>query len=91
MNLMSDNSFSIPSLVISCHSESHRRKTFYFKLLANSYKHSTLNFEQQEQKEWLTLLVPETKIAEFANSVDPDEVVHDEPPHLHLHCFPYSL
>ena len=23
---------------------------------------------------------------EFANSVDPDEVAHNEPPHLNLHC-----
>ena len=32
--------------------------------------------------------VPETKIAEFANSVDLDEVAHDEPPRLDLHCLP---
>ena len=31
------------------------------------------------------------KIAEFANSVDPDEVAHYEPPHLDLHCLPSSL
>ena len=36
----------------------------------------------------LTLYVPETKIAEFANSLDLDEVAHNEPPHLDLHCFP---
>ena len=36
-------------------------------------------------------LVPETKTAEFTNSVDLDEVAHDEPPHLDLHCFPSSL
>ena len=30
--------------------------------------------------------VPETKISEFANSVDLDEVAHNEPPHLDLHC-----
>ena len=30
----------------------------------------------------LTLYVPETKIAEFANSVGLDEVAHIEPPHL---------
>ena len=35
--------------------------------------------------------VPETKIAEFANSVDLDEVAHNEPPHLDLHCLPSSL
>ena len=31
------------------------------------------------------------KIAEFANSVDLDEVVHDEPPHLDLYCLPYNF
>ena len=30
-------------------------------------------------------------IAEVANSVDLDEVAHDEPPHLDLHCLPSSL
>ena len=39
----------------------------------------------------LILWVPETKIAEFANSVDLDEVAHDEPPHLGLHCLSSSL
>ena len=33
---------------------------------------------------FLTLQVPETKIGEFANSVDLDEVAH-------LHCLPSSL
>ena len=36
-------------------------------------------------------LVPETKIAEFANSVDLDEVAHNEPPHLDLHYLPLSM
>ena len=37
----------------------------------------------------LTLKLPETKITEFANSVDLDEVAHhDKPPHLDLHCLP---
>ena len=31
------------------------------------------------------------KIAEFANSVDLNEVAHNEPPHLDLHCLPSSL
>ena len=31
------------------------------------------------------------KIAEFAHSVDLDEVAHNEPPHLDLHCLPSSL
>ena len=39
----------------------------------------------------LTLKVPETEIAEFANSVDLVEVAHHEPPHLDLHCLPSSL
>ena len=38
-----------------------------------------------------SLSEPETKLAEFANSVDLDEVAHDEPPHLDLHCLPSSL
>ena len=38
----------------------------------------------------LTLKAPQTKIAEFANSVDPNEVAHYEPPHLNLHCLPSS-
>ena len=38
----------------------------------------------------LTIL-PATKIAEFANSVDLDEVAHNEPPHQDLHCLPSSL
>ena len=36
----------------------------------------------------LTLEIPETKIAEFANRVDLDDVAHKEPPHLDLHCLP---
>ena len=39
----------------------------------------------------LTLKVPETKIAEFANSIDLDAVAHDEPPQLDLRCLPSSL
>ena len=39
----------------------------------------------------LTLKVQIMKIAEFANSVDPDEVAHHEPPHLGLHCLSSSL
>ena len=40
---------------------------------------------------FLILSLPETKIADFANSVDLDEVAHKEPPHLDLHCLPSSL
>ena len=50
--------------------------TFAFKLLFYMY---------------LTRPLLETEIAEFANSVDLDEVAHDEPPHLDLHCLPSSL
>ena len=31
-------------------------------------------------------LRPVMKTAEFTNSVDPDEVAHDEPPHQDLDC-----
>ena len=37
------------------------------------------------------LKTTETKIAEFANSVDFDDVAHNEPPHLVLHCMSSSL
>ena len=39
----------------------------------------------------LTLSVPETKTAEFANSVDLNEVAHNEPSHLDLYCLSSSL
>ena len=39
----------------------------------------------------LTIKVPETKIVELVNSVNLEEVAHDEPPHLDLHCLPSSL
>ena len=42
-------------------------------------------------KNILTYNSPKMKILEFANSIDPDEVAHDEPPHLDLHCLPCSL
>ena len=35
-------------------------------------------------------LVPETKTTEFANSLDLDEVAHDEPPFPDLHCLSSS-
>ena len=37
------------------------------------------------------LKLQETKIAEFANSVDLDEVAHNEPPHQDQQCLPSSL
>ena len=39
----------------------------------------------------LTPYVSETKIADFANCIDLDEVAHNEPPHLDLNCLPSSL
>ena len=40
---------------------------------------------------YLMLSVPETIISEFASSVDPNEVAHEELPHLDLHCLLISL
>ena len=34
---------------------------------------------------------PNTIIAEFSNTVDPDETAHNEPSHLGLQCLPFSL
>ena len=39
----------------------------------------------------LTLYVPKTKIKEFANCVDLDEVAHNEQSYLDLHCLPSGL
>ena len=39
----------------------------------------------------LTHKAPNTTIAEFANTVDPDETGHNEPSHLDLQCLPSSL
>ena len=39
----------------------------------------------------LTLKAPNTPIAEFANTADPDETAHNEPSHLDLQCLPSSL
>ena len=47
------------------------------------YRRTTANVTLKTQKPPITF--------EFANSVDPDEVALDEPPHLDLHCLPYSL
>ena len=40
---------------------------------------------------FLTLKAPNTKIANFANTVDPDETAHYEPSHLDLQCMTSSL
>ena len=34
--------------------------------------------------------MPNTRRAEFANTVDPDEMAHNEPSHLDLQCLPSS-
>ena len=34
----------------------------------------------------ISLSVSKMKVTEFATTVDPDEVAHNEPPHLDLHC-----
>ena len=39
----------------------------------------------------LTCKVPNTTIAKFANTADPDETAHNEPSHLDLQCLPSSL
>ena len=57
------------------------------KQFNNCYHMRTL----QSLKIFLTLYLPETKIAEFANSVGLDEVAPNEPPHQDLHCLPSSL
>ena len=44
-----------------------------------------------EEQILLTLLLPETKIAEFVNSINLNEVAHNEPSHLDLHCLPSSI
>ena len=31
------------------------------------------------------------QLIEFANSLDPDEVAPNEPPHKNLHCLPFSI
>ena len=41
--------------------------------------------------QYLTCKAPNTTIAEFANTVDPDETAHNEPSHLDLQCLPSSL
>ena len=43
------------------------------------------------QNKKLPLEACKTKIVQFANSIDPDEVAHNEPSHLGLHYLLYSL
>ena len=48
-------------------------------------------FNEYTQSMFLTHNEPNTTIAEFANTVDPDETAHNEPSHLDLQCLPSSL
>ena len=48
------------------------------------YNGRKTTMQQQQQQ-------PEAKIAEIANCVDLDEVAHNKPPHLDLHCLPSSF
>ena len=50
-----------------------------FHILPHSFDHSECN------------RVKVSKMDRFANSVDPDEVAHNELPHLDLNCLPCSL
>ena len=56
-----------------------------------NYFFLTKSVDCQNIKTEVDSLSTRAKIAEFANSVDLDEVAHDEPPHLDLHCLPSSL
>ena len=44
------------------------------------------NLKERSTSDYISL--PETKLAEFPNSVDLNEVAHHEPPHLDLHFCP---
>ena len=63
----------------------------HMKMTDDNHIHLALSQENLSTKSLLTLYVPETKIEEFANSADPNEVAHYEPPHLDLLCLPPSL
>ena len=39
----------------------------------------------------ITHKAPNTTIAKFAKTVDPDETAHNEPSHPDLQCLPFSL
>ena len=63
----------------------------YVKSLKHQKKQTTNFISAKLQKAILACLVPEMTIAEFANSLDLAEVAHYEPPHVDLHCLPFSL
>ena len=67
---------------------------FIFSLIADANFIQAAAVDRKVKSVWTCIrqcIVPETKIAEFANSVDPDEVAYYEPPHLDLHCLPSGL
>ena len=39
----------------------------------------------------MSQVMPKLKLVEIGNSVDSDEVAHNEPPHLDLHCLPSNI
>ena len=39
----------------------------------------------------LSCKAPNTTVAEFANTVDPDKMAHYEPSHLDLQCLPSKV
>ena len=65
-----------------CHMNVH---SFLIRVHSNEYFGIFFSFKAS------TLRAANLKIIEFANSIDPDEVAHYEPPHLYLHCLPSSL
>ena len=52
---------------------------------ANTAFHTCISRELAKQK------APNKTIAEFVNTVDPDETAQNEPSHLDLQCLPSSL
>ena len=52
---------------------------------------SWCQFVFSSEQRFLTCKAPNTTIAEFANTVDPDETTHNEQSHLDLKCLPSSL
>ena len=73
-----------------------RRSAHLFKFgkrKQNNFAEWEINFKREFPYTSLSgqCTVPETKIAELANSVDLDEVAHNEPPHLELYCLGSNL
>ena len=58
--------------------------TNHSKGFKNTVNENYALFKAIEDKS--TLKAPNTTIAEFANTADPDETAHNEPSHLGLQC-----